>query len=913
MRQTFILDKGWKFSPEVKNRYNQSHGESYENSKAGGCSGPAGISYDDSKWRLLNIPHDRMCETDFSPEASHSHGYKKCENLWYRKTFKIDEKYEGWHFLLCFEGISVFSEIYVNGSLLERSHSAYCEIPIDITDRIQVGSTPNVVAVYVDGFSEEGWWYEGTGIYRHVKLYAKPPIHIAHNGLWVKPVLKENTKNEWEVKLETEIENSDYSEENVELQVSIVDTDGKVIAYGKSNGLCKGNSLALLQCSVPISNPKRWDIDYPNLYTAVFELYKDGILIDRDNTSFGFRTIAIDSEKGFYLNGKNVFLKGTCNHQDHAGVGVAVPDSVQEYRIKRLKEMGTNAYRCSHNMPAKEILDACDKYGIVVIDENRRFESSKDVVNQVRTLVKRDRNHPCVVFYSLFNEEPLQNATEGKRIFKRLRNEVEKLDDTRFIMGALNGVSDAEAGTALEMDVTGINYAITTLEDFHNKYPHQPMIGAENNSTLSTRGCYLTDMNKQKIACYDEEAGRWGQTAKETWKVFRDKPYIAGLFTWTGFDYRGEPTPFQYPAVSSQFGVMDTCGFAKGGYYFHQSFFLEEPMLHILPHWNHNDGDIVRVMTITNCEEAELFLNGKSLGRQKSDVCNPCEWKVMFKEGKLTARGYNGTEAVIEKMIETTGIPYSIEIDSQLPAIKNDGAYTVPVNVYAIDKDGRRVPNASNLIEFEIEGDGIVLGVGNGDPLCHESDCLPRRSLFAGSCQVLVQSKENAKAIKLIAKSENLKTAEYQFHIENTKLPLYLYNEDCHIISRWKISAEGFTEHPDSNMLIADDDMNSFEPVDLKTEFQSYSDGYKMYRAFFSVASEEEQEYTITFPAVVAEHFEVFVNGNRYADISNPGLEQPIEIKIKTSASTKNEVRIICKAFKNRRSGIKGTVVVSGQ
>ena len=241
--------------------------------------------------------------------------------------------------------------------------------------------------------------------------------------------------------------------------------------------------------------------------------------MDEDKTPFGFRTVSIDSEQGFFLNGRHIFLKGTCNHQDHAGVGVAVPDSVQEYRIKRLKDMGCNAYRCSHNMPAKEVLDACDKFGMIVIDENRRFESSDEVIGQVRTLVKRDRNHPCVIFYSLFNEEPLQNAPEGKRIFKRLRSEVEKLDNTRFIMGAINGVSEAEDGTALEMDVTGINYAITTIEDFHKKYPKQPIIGAENNSTLSTRGCYATDMEKQVLACYDEERGRWGQTAKETWKI----------------------------------------------------------------------------------------------------------------------------------------------------------------------------------------------------------------------------------------------------------------------------------------------------------------------------------------------------------------------------------------------------------
>ena len=910
MRKTFILDKGWRFSPETIKKYNQSHIDSYATSKAGGCSGPAGISYDDSKWRLLDIPHDRMCETEFSPDASHSHGYKKSENLWYRKTFKIDEMYTGWHFLLCFEGISVFSEIYVNGSLIRRSYSAYCEIPIDVTDRIQTGDTPNVIAVHIDGFSEEGWWYEGTGIYRHVKLYAKPPVHLAHNGLWVKPTLDSNTKNDWNVEMAAEIENSDYVEADVKLLVHVENADGEVVARNECRGVCGENGKIELKCSISVSNPKRRDINSPNLYYVIFELYQEGELMDEDKTPFGFRTVSIDSEQGFFLNGRLIFLKGTCNHQDHAGVGVAVPDSVQEYRIKRLKDMGCNAYRCSHNMPAKEVLDACDKFGMIVIDENRRFESSDEVIGQVRTLVKRDRNHPCVIFYSLFNEEPLQNAPEGKRIFKRLRSEVEKLDNTRFIMGAINGVSEAEDGTALEMDVTGINYAITTIEDFHKKYPKQPIIGAENNSTLSTRGCYATDMEKQVLACYDEERGRWGQTAKETWKIFRDKPYISGMFTWTGFDYRGEPTPFQYPAVSSQFGVMDTCGFAKGGYYFHQSFFLEEPMMHILPHWNYKCGDVVRVMTVTNCEEAELFLNGKSLGRKKSDVCAPCEWMVPFEAGKLTARGYHGENLVVENSVETTGVSCAIELEPQLSTMKNDGAYTVPVNVYAIDERGRRVPTASDFIEFEVKGDGVILGVGNGDPLCHESDRLPQRSLFAGSCQVLVQSKEGAEYIKLIAKSKSLKTAEYEFNIEKQELPVYLYNEDCHIVSGWTISAEKFVSRPEPCMRISDDDMNSFEPVDLKTDFQSYFDCYKMYRAFFTVSNEKTQEYTMVFPSVIAENFEIFINGVCYANIEKPKEEQQVRVNFTASTAIKNEVRVICKAVSKNRNGIKGTVVV---
>lgn len=906
MRKTFILDKGWKIAEEIAIEHNRSHSESYSTSKAGGCAGPASISYDDSAWNTLDVPHDKMCETEFSTEASHSHGYKKGCDFWYRKTFKMDKAYEGYHFMLCFEGVSVFSEIYVNGSLLERSYSAYCEINIDITDRIHFGSTPNVIAVHIDGNSEEGWWYEGAGIYRHVRLYAKPPLHIAHNGLWVKPVLKSG--NDWTVELETEIENSAYTDDWAVVNACISDNVNKEIASVKCVGVCNENGVTTLKCSLDIDNPMRWDIDSPNLYKAVFELYKDGEVIDTDEITFGFREFYVDAEKGFFLNGRHVLIKGTCNHQDHAGVGVAVPDSVQYYRIRRLKEMGSNAYRCSHNMPSKEILDACDKYGLIVMDENRRFESSRDVINQVRTLIKRDRNHPSVIFYSLFNEEPLQNTNEGKRIFKRLRSEVEKLDNTRLITGAVNGVKNPEEGTVLDMDITGFNYGIDTIPEFHKNYPNQPVIGSENNSTISTRGCYKTDLEKRVLACYDEEKVPWGQTVKETWDLLRNNPYIAGLFVWTGFDYRGEPTPFKYPAVSSQFGVMDTCGFAKDGFYFNKACFTDEPIIHIIPHWNFNSGDTVRVMTVTNCEEAELFLNGKSLGRQKSDVCKPCEWNVAFEKGSLTAKGYDCSGMIVEETIYTTDEPYAIELEPQMNTIKNDGADTAVINVYAVDKNGRRVPTADNFIEFNIEGGGKILGVGNGDPQCLEADNQQGRSLFNGCCQVLVQSKEGTEYIKLIARSDNLKTAEYIFNIQKTEDLLYIYNEDCRIISAWTMS-KTFPERPNPYMVIGDDDMNSFEAIDLQTSFQNYTEGYKVYRAFVSVSDKQEQK--IVFPTVISEEFEVFVNGEQCADIINPEREKSIEVKINLKTETKNEIRIVCKARGGIPSGIKGDVVIT--
>ena len=911
MRTIFLLDKDWKFSVEKEKTHAKTHEISYASCKSGGCIGPASRSFDDSEWKRVDVPHDYLVETPFSPEASHSHGYKSGADFWYRKSFKMDKKYAGMHFLLCFEGISVFSEIYVNGSLVERSFSAYCEIPIDITDRIHFGDKPNIISVRVDAQSEEGWWYEGAGIYRHVRLYAKAPLHIAHNGLWINPVLKKTTENDWLVNCEAAVENSEYTENNLEIKFTVFDKNNTIINSAYSRAVCSADGTCTVSAQTEISNPERWDIENPVLYRAVCELYSDGRLLDSDETFFGFRTFYADADKGFFLNGRKVLIKGTCNHQDHAGVGVAVPDSVQYYRIKRLKDMGSNAYRCSHNMPSKEILDACDRLGMIVMDENRRFECSKDVLNQLRTLVKRDRNHPSVIFYSLFNEEPLQNTDEGKRIFLRMKNEVLKLDNTRLIAGAINGITSGKNGTALEMDVTGFNYDIYSIARFHEMYPDQPVIGSENNSTTATRGCIETDMNAHVLCGYDENCVPWGHTVRQTWKVVQNSDYLCGIFVWTGFDYRGEPTPFKYPSVSSQFGIMDTCGFAKDCFYFNKACFDEKPMIHVMPHWNHKTGSKVRVMTASNCEEAELFLNGKSLGRKKSDVCTQCEWQVNFEPGQLKAVGYNsGIEAAVHT-VETTGEPKKIVLLPQLDMIKNDGQDTVPVNVCVTDSNGRIVPTASNYIEFALQGDGKIIGVGNGDPNCHESDVLPQRSLFSGWCQVLVQSKENAQTIKLIAKSKGLEDAEYEFRVNKVKQPLYIYNDDGRVLSNWTMSAETFLQKPDPLMKISDDDMNSFEPIDLEYGFQDYQSGYKIFRCNFRLANKTEKSYKIMFTAIAASEMEVYINGKCEANIINPPYFKPLEVRFTALPGVNNEMRVLIKAIDSKNSGIKYDVIIT--
>ena len=438
MRREFLLDKEWRFFPgDGLEEAQKTHSDSYNSSKAGQERGIPNMNFDDSAWRVVDLPHDYLTETEFRPENLISHGYKTRHNAWYRKSFRLPEEFAGKHIFLSFEGTAVTARFYLNGSLIGRSFSAYAPTDIDITDRAFFGDRVNTLVVYIDGLTTEGWWYEGAGIYRHVRLYVKELLHIAHDGLFIKPLPIENTANDWNAVCEATIENSGYEGRSFRIHTDILDGE-RIIASGDSGEtVCDADSRAVVRHTLRVNDPARWDVDDPKLYTARVTLISDGEELDSDSVRIGFRTFTVDAAKGFFLNGRPIKLMGTCNHQDHAGVGVAVPDSVQYYRIRRLKEMGTNAYRCSHNMPTKAVLDACDELGMLVMDENRRFESRPEVLAHVESMVRRDRNHPSVVMYSLFNEEPIQGTKEGGNIFRRMRSLVTRLDDTRLLTGAM--------------------------------------------------------------------------------------------------------------------------------------------------------------------------------------------------------------------------------------------------------------------------------------------------------------------------------------------------------------------------------------------------------------------------------------------------------------------------------------------
>jgi len=764
MRYIEKIDREWRFTQgrgDLKERY-VGMWDAYGTTRSGNHCDMACAGYDDSEWRNVTLPHDWMTEVEFSRDHLAAGGYKKRGAGWYRREFFIDETHRGRNISLVFEGIANTCEVYFNGSLLERNFSAYNEFSVDLSDRVLPGQR-NAVAVYVDGRDIEGWWYEGAGIYRHVWLVTKDDIHFTHNGCFIYPQKIENDL--WRIRAKLSVENTSYIEKNVTARVELYNENGEFSGSAETLLDISPESTQTVELCCMLEKPELWDIDTPTLYMSKCRLMNSRYELDTECAFFGCRTIEVSSENGFMLNGKRLLVRGTCCHQDHAGIGIAVPDTIVEYRIRLLKEAGFNAYRSAHHPPSRALLDACDRQGMMIMDENRRFEGSRETIRQLEAMICRDRNHPSVVFYSLFNEEPLAATEAGGWLFRRLKNTVLRLDESRLITGGMNErTMFGDGGAALQMDITGFNYSLASVEEFHEKFPSQPVIGTENGAAYGTRGCYVTNMEERRISCDDTHHEPFFNSIRETCTFFERRQWIAGYFLWSGFDYRGEPCPMAWPSISSQFGIMDTCGFPKGGYWFYKACTSSDIVLQLTPHWNHSVGETVQVTAITNCDTAELSLNGGLIDRQKV-IDYVAQWEIPFKAGKIEAVGFiDGNPRARSEQI-TTGKAAVIQMLPDRCMLHNDGEDTVPVNIYTVDNQGVLVPDASCHIKFTVEGDGIILGCGNGDPTSHEIDALPERDLFAGWCQVLVRTEPGAKQLMLKATADGLKGSSVTFNI----------------------------------------------------------------------------------------------------------------------------------------------------
>lgn len=730
-RLRISLDKDWKFAfghpYDTEKDFNTGTGYFSYLAKATYGDGAAALNFDDRAWRVVNVPHDWAAEQGFSEKASYSHGFKTVGRKfpessvgWYRKTISIAKNKLGKRFHIAFDGVSRDAKVWFNGHYLGNNPSGYLGFEYDVTDYTNYDQE-NVIAVRADATMEEGWFYEGAGIYRHVWLNETNELHVPANGTFVQTKVN---KNNALIYIQSSVINEGRGNKRFKIINSIVDSKGKELASHIIENLqIKPMETQDFSSEIAIENPHLWSLEDPYLHTLVTKIYFKNELVDAFSTTFGIRTIKFDPDKGFFLNGKNIKIKGTNNHQDHAGVGTAIPDALQEFRIKTLKSFGSNAYRCSHNPPTPELLDACDRLGMLVIDENRLMGITSTHLEDLKKMMIRDRNHPSIISWSIANEEwGVEGDIKGARMAQTMQDYAKLIDSSRSITAGMSGNWDN--GIATVIDVIGYNYIKHGSTDKHHKnFPHLASWGTEEGSTFATRGIYFEDEQKHFKPAYDLKPVPTAFSIEEGWKHYAARPYLAGMFVWTGFDYRGESTPYQFPSVGSYFGMVDQCGFYKDTAWYLKSWWQDQPVLHILPHWNWKgkENSIIKVWVYSNCQYVELFLNNKSLAKKQMQPNGHLEWDVNYAPGTLKAVGVKDGKMFVEE-IKTTQEAKSILLVSdkkELNAYNDDVAL---ITVAVKDRKGLEVPTADNLIEFSISGPGRIIGVGNGNPTSLEAD-----------------------------------------------------------------------------------------------------------------------------------------------------------------------------------------------
>ncbi|MBN2212889.1 MAG: DUF4982 domain-containing protein [Bacteroidales bacterium] len=753
--------------------------------------------YDDSAWRILNLPHDWSIEGEFRPEhpATPGGGALPGGTGWYRKSFSANKADSGKLFHVDFDGVYCNSEVWINGHYLGIRPYGYSSFRYELTPYLNYGEKANVIAVKVDNSKQpNSRWYSGSGIYRNVWLVRTNRIHISHWGTFVST--PEITEEAAKVVFEADIRNTCPEDKPVSIRTSVVNEEGEKVAVIESGQTVSGNNTEKVRQDLIIKNPDLWSVKNPYLYTAVTELRYNGKLQDRYETPFGIRYFSFDTAKGFLLNGEMVKINGVCNHHDLGCLGAAVNTRALERQLEMLKEMGCNGIRTSHNPPAPELLDLCDRMGFIVMDEAfdmwRKQKTPYDYhmhfdewhQRDMQDLIRRDRNHPSVFIWSIGNEILEQWDTSGVRIALELAELVKDLDTTRPVTSGCNDPNPwnniIQSGA---LDLIGYNYHQDMYPDFPKTYPGQKFIATETVSGLATRGSYdmpsdsirrwpvrwdipfTTGNSDYTCSSYDNCSAPWGSTHEETWKIMKEYDFLSGMFIWTGWDYLGEPTPYSWPARSSYFGIIDLAGFPKDVYYLYQSEWTGKPVLHVFPHWNWDKGDTIDIWAYTNLNEVELFLNNESLGR-KTKTGNDLHlvWRVPYVPGTIKAIGDKDGQILI-KTIRTAGDPTAIELEADRKVIKADGGDLSFITVKIFDDDGILVPTADDLITFEVSGEGFIAGVDNGSQISHESFRANQRKAFNGMCLVVLQSTEKRGEITLKATADHLKGSEIEISV----------------------------------------------------------------------------------------------------------------------------------------------------
>jgi beta-galactosidase len=776
--------------------------------------------FDDGGWRQLNLPHDWGIEGPFRQEYPGETGKLAWWGVgWYRKHFEVPAGDRGKQIYLDIDGAMSYATVWLNGRFVGGWPYGYASFRLDLTPFVEYGAE-NVVAIRLDNPPDSSRWYPGGGIYRNVRLVKTAPVHVAHWGTYV--TTPEVTPQSATVSVRFTLDNDSGSEANVTVRTRLYElTPGgaksarPVAVADPSSFILPAGTRSGFNASARVTNPKPWSPARPSLYAAVTTIEQGGKTVDSYETTFGIRTVKFDAARGLLLNGEPAEIKGVCNHHDLGALGAAVNRRALERQLDILKEMGVNAIRTSHNPPAPELLELADRMGFLVMDEAfdawRRSKKKNDYhllfddwhEKDLRALVRRDRNHPSVVIWSTGNEIGEQRSADGHKLSGELSRIVREEDPTRPVTAGANHTEAGYNGFQKTVDVFGYNYKPQEYGKFREKNPAIPLFASETSSTVSSRGEYFFPVEEDKdrgksdfqVSSYDLYAPRWATTPDAEFKGQDEFPYVAGEFVWTGFDYLGEPTPFnadstnllnfsdpaaqarmseelkalgkiRVPSRSSYFGIVDLAGFRKDRFYIYQARWRPDlPMAHLLPHWNWpgREGQTTPVHVYTSGDEAELFLNGRSLGRKQRGAFEyRLRWdEVKYEPGELRVVAYKNGKRWAEDSVKTTGPAARLSSKADRAAISADGSDLSFVTVSVADRAGLTVPRAQNRMHFEIFGPGEIVAVDNGDATSHESFQSKERAAYNGLCLVVVRSKAGAPgSIKLWAYSEGLKSAD---------------------------------------------------------------------------------------------------------------------------------------------------------
>ena len=776
MREVFKINADWRFCEgDIKVPRPVSKGPTYGQSKTERkLQGPASYHYFDNPegwwgadkeilsigWKSVNLPHDFIIHKTPEEKYNNATGFFEYTNGWYRKHFKLNEEDKDKRITIIFDAIATHATVYLNGCLMKHNFSGYTTFEVDITDNVYFDKE-NILAVYVNTEEFEGWWYQGGGIYRDVWLKKTDRVCIDMYGVYAKPVKKSDTT--WDVEIETTIRNEHYEgrAKRITAKSFIKDKDGNVVAEGSGSALVAAKEKGVAKYTLTVENPALWDIDDPNLYTVETVLIKNGKECDNDSTRIGFRTAYCDPDKGFFLNGRHIKLKGVCTHQDFGLTGLAVPDNILRHKVKMLKDMGTNAYRCSHYPHPTATMDALDEMGILVMDECRWMESTDEGLAQLEMVMKRDRNRPSVVFWSLGNEEYHHKTEVGRRINKSMYRFAKKLDSERYILAA---VDKAVGSTIFDcLDSIGINYNLHNYDDIHKMYPERAIFGSECSSAGTTRGYYYGNINLISTQGYvdsiDHDTNNWFVGRETTWKFIMERDWVMGEFMWAGFEHRGEA---YWPRICSQSGVIDLYLQKKDAYYQKVCQWIDTPNVYLMPHWNWcgMEGEEIRVAAYTNCEQLEIFLNGKSMGKKDIELYGHGEWQVPFAPGELKVVAYNNGKKVAEDKRVTSGRSHALKLrlENTEPLKTGDIAlYTC----YVVDENGVEVPDAAPFVRFYASPNAKIVGTGS-DVCDHNPVNLPNRQMRAGAISVAVQIGNTDSEVRIYAESDNLNRAMHK-------------------------------------------------------------------------------------------------------------------------------------------------------